>query len=231
MSKSTVASKLFLLCLASIPLADSSLSQEPLANIEWSGGNTRISQLEDSQTELQETFVFKNTGSSPLAIDRVVVSCGCTAPAYTKDIIAPGAAGEITLKYGTKVPGRGKDLNNKVIFSTGASAVMKWSIQNSPNPSKAPVTPPPVSHPLVEWTSTDPEQVKTIKIRLDTSMKVLKITGTDKVQAKVVETDLETGEATVEFKKITDQPFWGAMTIEFENSSAPPFRVNVRSLR
>lgn len=208
-------------------------SQETQANIEWSGGNAKTTQLEDSQMELQETFVFKNTGTEPVAIARVEVSCGCTAPSYTRDIIEAGGLGEITLKYETRTPGRGRELSVKIVFSTGAVAVVKWNIQNSPNPSTSPATSPkpPVSHPLVQWGSSDKDQVKIIKIKTDTSVKITKITGSDKVSATAGEINPETGEVSIEFKKLTDQPFWGAMMIEFDSVSSPPLRVNVRSLR
>lgn len=208
-------------------------SQGTQANIEWSSGNTKTTQMEDSQLELQETFVFKNTGADPIAIDRVEVSCGCTAPSYTRDIIEAGGVGEITLKYETKTPGRGRDLSIKIVFSTGAIAVVRWNVQNSPNPSKSPVasTKPPISHPLVQWQPSDKDQVKIIKIKTGTSVEITKITGSDKVSATAGEIDPDTGEVSIEFKKLTDQPFWGAMMIEFDNASSPPLRVNVRSLR
>lgn len=53
----------------------------------------------------QCTFEFKNTGNAPLIISKAVGSCGCTVPSWPKEPIAPGAKGEITVKYDTKRPG------------------------------------------------------------------------------------------------------------------------------
>ena len=44
-------------------------------------------------------FKFKNNGDKPLVVNRAVASCGCTVPSYTKQPIAPGETGVITVKY------------------------------------------------------------------------------------------------------------------------------------
>jgi hypothetical protein len=47
------------------------------------------------------THVFEiiNTGSTPLTLDNVQASCGCTTPEWSKDAIAPGAASKITVGF------------------------------------------------------------------------------------------------------------------------------------
>jgi hypothetical protein len=47
-------------------------------------------------------FTVKNTGKSPLVISKVTASCGCTAPDWSKDPIAPGNEGTITAKFNPK---------------------------------------------------------------------------------------------------------------------------------
>jgi hypothetical protein len=51
------------------------------------------------------TFEFTNTGNAPLIISNAAGSCGCTVPTWPKEPIAPGAKGEITVKYDTKRTG------------------------------------------------------------------------------------------------------------------------------
>ncbi|WP_345235652.1 DUF1573 domain-containing protein [Hymenobacter saemangeumensis] len=46
-------------------------------------------------------FKFKNTGSAPLIISNIGVSCGCTTPEWTKDPIMPGKSGTITANFNT----------------------------------------------------------------------------------------------------------------------------------
>lgn len=56
------------------------------------------------------TFLFVNTGKSPLYITQAIASCGCTVPTYTDKPIAPGDTGKIEVKYnGTgRYPGKFK---------------------------------------------------------------------------------------------------------------------------
>ncbi len=44
-------------------------------------------------------FKFTNRGSSPLVVNRVQASCGCTTPTWTKEPIEPGRSGSITVSY------------------------------------------------------------------------------------------------------------------------------------
>ena len=44
-------------------------------------------------------FKFKNTGDAPLVISRVNASCGCTTPEWTKEPIAVGKSGSVTVTY------------------------------------------------------------------------------------------------------------------------------------
>jgi len=48
---------------------------------------------------VEHTFKFTNTGTQPLIIERVDVTCGCTTPAWTKEPVMPGKTGFVTAKY------------------------------------------------------------------------------------------------------------------------------------
>ena len=63
------------------------------------------------------TFEFKNTGNEPLIISNAKGSCGCTVPEWSKEPIAPGAAGSIRVKYDTKRPG---PINKSVTIDSNA---------------------------------------------------------------------------------------------------------------
>jgi len=51
------------------------------------------------------TFKFKNVGKSPLVINDIKSSCGCTVPKKPEGPIMPGDSGEIEVKYATNRPG------------------------------------------------------------------------------------------------------------------------------
>ena len=49
---------------------------------------------------VEHTFVFTNTGTEPLIITDVQVTCGCTTPkGFTRDPIAPGGKSEIIVAF------------------------------------------------------------------------------------------------------------------------------------
>ncbi len=49
----------------------------------------------------EREFVFTNIGKSPLVIERVKGSCGCTVPTKPEEPILPGEQGVIKVKYDT----------------------------------------------------------------------------------------------------------------------------------
>jgi len=48
-------------------------------------------------------FVFKNTGKTPLILNNVAASCGCTVPEWTREPVQPGKSGSIIVKYNTAI--------------------------------------------------------------------------------------------------------------------------------
>jgi hypothetical protein len=48
---------------------------------------------------VQHDFYFKNVGNDNLVIKRVEPSCGCTIPVYSKEPIAPGEDGKISVTF------------------------------------------------------------------------------------------------------------------------------------
>ena len=48
---------------------------------------------------VDHTFKFKNTGTAPLVISNIGVSCGCTTPEWTKAPVQPGKTGSITAHF------------------------------------------------------------------------------------------------------------------------------------
>ena len=69
-------------------------------------------------------FEFKNNGTSPLKINQVFSSCGCTIPKKPQNPIMPGDYGEIVVKYDTNRLGlinktitvKSNSKNNPIIF-------------------------------------------------------------------------------------------------------------------
>ena len=61
---------------------------------------------------VEHVFKFENTGNQPLILSNVMTTCGCTAPSWPREPIAPGESSEILVKFNS----RGKiGIQNKVI--------------------------------------------------------------------------------------------------------------------
>lgn len=48
---------------------------------------------------VEHVFKFSNSGNSPLIVNNVLTTCGCTAPEWPKNPIAPGEEGEIKVRF------------------------------------------------------------------------------------------------------------------------------------
>jgi len=68
-------------------------------------------------------FTFTNDGNTPLIIEGVKASCGCTTPDWPKQPIAPGADGEITATYNSK--GRMGKFNKAIRITSNAATPTK----------------------------------------------------------------------------------------------------------
>jgi archaellum component FlaG (FlaF/FlaG flagellin family) len=55
--------------------------------------------INESDGPATHTFKIKNDGEKALVVTKVVASCGCTSPDWTKEPIAPGKTGEIKVTY------------------------------------------------------------------------------------------------------------------------------------
>jgi len=51
------------------------------------------------------TFEITNTGSTPLKLDNVQASCGCTTPEWSRDAIAPGTSAQIKVGFNAAAEG------------------------------------------------------------------------------------------------------------------------------
>lgn len=91
----------------------------------------------------QCTFEFTNTGNAPLIISNCVGSCGCTVPTWTKEPIAPGAKGVITVKYDTKRPG---SINKQVTITSNATNEPSKVVRIKGNVAPAPAGQSPVNN-------------------------------------------------------------------------------------
>lgn len=80
-------------------------------------------------------FEFTNAGKSPLIIQRVSASCGCTTPSYTKEPVLPGKSGKIDVKYSTTA--RPGTFNKTItVYTNVPDTVYVLSIKGNVTPRK-----------------------------------------------------------------------------------------------
>jgi len=64
--------------------------------------NHNFGEIKEENGPVGVDFKFTNTGKYDFIIEKVDVSCGCTAPAYTKEAVKPGKTGYVRATYDTK---------------------------------------------------------------------------------------------------------------------------------
>lgn len=77
-------------------------------------------------------FVFKNTGKSPIIIQNVQTSCGCTTPEWTKEPVAPKAKGKIIVRYDTERTG--SFIKSIKVFSNAKNSPVELIIRGEVKP-------------------------------------------------------------------------------------------------
>lgn len=77
-------------------------SAQGQAEIKFDKVTHNIGTFSEKSPVQKATFTFTNIGQSPLVINQVIASCGCTVPKYDKKPIAPGKKGTIEVTYNGK---------------------------------------------------------------------------------------------------------------------------------
>ena len=97
--KKTIYKKMkkYSLLLVGLMLTLVSFSQK--AVIDFEVKTYDFGKINEEDGKATYVFTFTNRGNSPLVLNRVQASCGCTTPTYTKEPIEPGKKGIITVTY------------------------------------------------------------------------------------------------------------------------------------
>ena len=85
---------LLLICMA---LSFVAMSQK--AVISFNEKSHDFGKVKEEDGKITYVFDFVNRGNSPLVVNRVQASCGCTTPTWTKEPIEPGKKGSVTVTY------------------------------------------------------------------------------------------------------------------------------------
>lgn len=89
----------------------------PLPVFEWTATEYDFGTIKEGE-EVRKIYTFKNTGESPLIIENVRPSCGCTAPSWTKTPIPVGGTGEVEVLFNSKGKPNAQNKTVTVIANT-----------------------------------------------------------------------------------------------------------------
>jgi len=96
----------------------------------------------DKEGSVSFDFVVTNKSDAPLLITNVQVTCGCTSPAWTKEPIAPGKTGTISIAF-SPANQRGQFIKPVTVFTNQSSQItlrIRGDVVKSENIVKEPTT-------------------------------------------------------------------------------------------
>lgn len=83
------------------------------------------------------TIEFKNIGDTPIVVNRVRSSCGCTVPSWPKEPVEPGTEGEIKVQYNTRLTG--SFMKSVYVYSSAENSPVKLTVKGKVLPMERPV--------------------------------------------------------------------------------------------
>lgn len=90
---------LFVIMLVALTIGAVSAQQKEASITVTESETHDFGDINEADGPVSHTFTVINNGELPLVISRVVASCGCTTPDWTKEPIAPGKTGQIKVTY------------------------------------------------------------------------------------------------------------------------------------
>ena len=73
----------------------------PVTTVEFVEDNHNFGEIKEGE-KVSHVFKFRNSGTNPLKVENVKPSCGCTTPDWSKDEVAPGEEGFVTVEFDSK---------------------------------------------------------------------------------------------------------------------------------
>lgn len=89
------------------------------------------------------TFEFKNTGKTPIIVNNVQTSCGCTTADKPAEPVQPGKSSKISVKYDTKRVG---EFTKTITVTTNVGEPVVLTIKGKVAPENGNANPAPATH-------------------------------------------------------------------------------------
>ncbi len=118
-------------------------------DISFSETTYDFGKIKEENGDATHEFTITNKGKTPLVLNKVTASCGCTTPNWTKEPIAPGKTGFVKATYGAK--GRpGMFTKTVSVYSNLQEAPFILTIKGEviPKPQEEPAATSPAAAPV-----------------------------------------------------------------------------------
>jgi Protein of unknown function (DUF1573). len=83
-------------------VADVCAQREGKAVLHFDATVWNFSHIREAEGKVSHTFHFTNVHTSPIVIEEVISTCGCTVPVYSKQPVRPGGTGTVTVTFDPK---------------------------------------------------------------------------------------------------------------------------------
>ncbi|MFO8235358.1 MAG: DUF1573 domain-containing protein [Bacteroidales bacterium] len=104
----------YFLLIGSFPV----FAQQKAPVIDFEKLTHNLGKIEEAEGEVSYKFKFSNTGSEPLIINDVEVTCGCTTPSWTEEPVMPGEKGYVEVTFDPE--NRPGNFNKSIVIHTNA---------------------------------------------------------------------------------------------------------------
>ncbi len=197
------------------------------AGLTWEKDNVSLT-AEIGQEVARTSYVFTNTGTSPVSVLAVKPSCGCVATNLEKLEYAPGERGEIKVTFDLEMD-KGQLVQDRTIKVTTSDA------PNSPKTLQLKVTVPEgveVSPETLVWTRGKPPGPKQVIVKAAPGVKAISLTQTAQNSNFSVEVQDEIKGQSYRLKvtpKNTESPCDATLNFDVKSPSFEHFGWIVRS--
>ena len=135
------------------------LATPVFGQLKWDN-EQQVFETKPQERAIETKYRFTNIGTSPISIEEVRTSCGCTTATLKKKEYAPGETGEIEAKFvfAGRIGHQEKWINVTTSFAPMQPTVLRL-VANIPETLT-------IQPEFVMWQVGDPVQSKTIHVRL-----------------------------------------------------------------
>lgn len=107
-------------------VADVCAQREGKAVLHFDATVWNFSHIREAEGKVSHTFHFTNVHTSPIVIEEVISTCGCTVPVYSKQPVRPGGTGTVTVTFDPKGRTGFFSKSIRVVSNSGQSVNTLW---------------------------------------------------------------------------------------------------------